>query len=153
MLSSKIKLKENLFKNIDFLINKKYFNVCWYWFLFSVDYNFDNIWFVNCCHTRQCYKFSFRSYYTIKLKISRHRYIKNTLSWQKKHWRQNSKINMCIMNKVFYYYKLEENEVNKFDLLKENKSYNVLILINTWFNRPDESTSKFVLVDILSSGL
>lgn len=31
------------------------------------------------------------------------------------------------MNKVFYYYKIEENEVNKFDLLKENKSYSVLI--------------------------
>lgn len=57
------------------------------------------------------------------------------------------------MNKVFYYYKLEENEVNKFDLLKENKSYSVLISINTWFNRPDESTSTFVQVDILSSGL
>lgn len=57
------------------------------------------------------------------------------------------------MNKVFYYYKLEENEVNKFDLLKEHKSYSVLISINTWFNRPDESTSTFVQVDILSSGL
>lgn len=143
MLSSKIKLKEDLFKNIDFLINKKIFQRvlvlisvhCWLKF-----------WKHLIC--------SLLSYYTIKLKISRPLYIKKKLSWQKKtHWRQNSKINICIMNKVFYYYKLEENEVNKFDLLKEHKSYSVLISINTWFNRPDESTSTFVQVDILSSGL